>query len=213
MDWSVLFGAVGMLSGFGGLIVAIRSNSFAKGANRQAEIANETARESLDVAHEANSLVEDANKLAEDANAISKRALAATTDNLIYNWDIKVEDSSQSAIVINACPHAALNVSVLATAHSRAVAESRQDNVASFGELTLDLSGLFEQHLNEVRNNPSRPASSEGGIFFTGSKGKTITTTLTFHISWQTPDGIARDTVVEYKLRHFDDHGTIRRRN
>jgi hypothetical protein len=212
MDSSIILGIIGAATGAGGLLLAAHANRISKKANSLAETANETARESLDTAMEANRISEKANKLAEDANTISDRALAATTDNLIYDWQIQIDDNNGAVTVRNGSPHDAFNVAVFVKREGTPVAHSFSKKRAGFDELIFDISGVLQEHFDEVAKHPSQWPRSRSGAYFTGSKGETVTTILDFHITWRTPTGINRDSVIPYTLSHGDNYGTIEKR-
>ncbi|WP_315536101.1 hypothetical protein [Corynebacterium matruchotii] len=212
MDSSIILGIIGAVTGAGGLLLAVHANRISKKANSLAETANETARESLDTAMEANRISEKANKLAEDANTISDRALAATTDNLIYDWQIQIDDNNGAVTVRNGSPHDAFNVAVFVKREGSPVADSFRKEVAGFDEISFDISGVLQEHFDEVASHPSKDGFVGRNIVIAGERGETVTTILDFHITWRTPTGINRDSVISYTLSHGDNYGTIEKR-
>jgi hypothetical protein len=212
VDSSIILGIIGAATGAGGLLLAVYANRISKKANSLAETANKTARESLDTAVEANRLSEKANKLAEDANTISDRALTATTDNLIYDWQIQIDDSSRTVTIRNGSPHDAFDVAVFVKREGTPVAHCFRKKRAGFDELVFDISGVLQEHFDEVASHPSRDDFIVHDMFVAGEKGETVTTILDFHITWRTPTGINRDSVIPYTLSHGDNYGTIEKR-
>lgn len=196
----------------GSLWVSVLSRRDGKRANGLSKVANETSAQSMRVASSANNLAEDANKLAEDANSLSERALAASTDNLRYLWLLHIDDDSRSVIVVNDCPHEALDVVVVVAAEGDSVASRLEKDLSAFGKLVLNLSGLFDEHFEKVAKNPSRGSRQGDGVFVSGRKGKTVVTPFAVHISWVTPTGIPRSEIVEDALRHGDNKGVVERR-
>jgi len=212
VDSSIILGIIGAATGAGGLLLAAHANRISKKANSLAETANKTARESLDTAMEANRISEKANKLAEDANTISDRALAATTDNLIYDWQIQTDDSSRTVTIRNSSPHDAFNAAIFVKREGTPVAHCFRKEVAGFDEISFDISGVLQEHFDEVASHPSIKGVVRRNTVIAGKKGKTVTTILDFHITWRTPTGIDRDSVIPYTLSHGDNYGTIEKR-
>ncbi|MFC2404095.1 MAG: hypothetical protein ACFNPU_02680 [Corynebacterium matruchotii] len=212
MDSSIILGIIGAVTGAGGLLLAVNANHISKKANSLAESANKTARESLNTAVKANRISETANKLAEDANTISDQALKATTDNRIYDWQIQIDENNGAVTVRNGSPHDALNVAVFVKREGSPVADNTSKKVASFDEISFNISSVLQEHFNKVTNHPSKDGIVKGHMIIDGEKGETVTTILDFHITWRTPTGINRDSIIPYTLSHGDNYGTIEKR-
>ena len=177
--------------------VAVVSHYDAKRANRLAEIANETARESLDAAERANLAAEHANEIAEDANRISSRALQASTDNLIYEWGIKLSNKTAVGVatITNNSPHDAMHFTVIAECEGHPVGAVKAEHLPGFGQLYLDLAeGLNQAPARHV----SKPAISSQAIVLRGGENRKIV----FHIQWQTPLGVPRSHIIKKSLRN-----------
>ena len=177
--------------------VAVASHYDAKRTNRLAEIANETARESLDAAERANLAAEHANEIAEDANRISSRALQASTDNLIYEWGIKLSNKTAvgAATITNNSPHDAMHFTATAESEGHSVGAVKAEHLPGFGQLHLDLAeGLKQIPARHV----SKPAISSQAIVLGGRENRKIV----FHIQWQTPLGVPRSHIIKKSLRN-----------
>lgn len=212
MDYSLLFSGVAAVTGIAALVVAIISRCDSKRANRLAGEANEVAGRAVDTADQANELARQSNQLAEGANQISRRALATSEDNLVYEWRVHIDDDTEEGVVLNDSAHDALDVTIVAVEQGRPVSRGNAERVAAHGQVVLDLSSTLDKHLKEVARHPSTRASSRGGIFISGSTGKTITTHVRFQISWKAVEQVPRDCIVKETLSHRDNFGTIQRR-
>lgn len=211
-NWELLIAGASTVVAILALIVAVLSRRDSKDANRLADNANDIAGGARDAAERANELAGQANQFAEDANTISRRALAASEDNLIYQWRIDIEEDTGQARLVNYSAHDALEVSVVAVEDDRSVARGGAEMVPSFGEILLDISSTLEHHFEKVREHPSRPEAIADDFIYTGRVGKTVETDLVFHVTWKTVDNVRRDRQVEETLRHGDNFGTIERR-
>lgn len=212
MDWDLLVSGTSAVFAGIALVIAVLSRRDSKRANSLAGEANDIAGSALGASERANEFAGQANKFAEDANSISRRALAATEDNLIYQWRIDIDDDTGSTRLVNDSAHDALQVSVVVVDEGGPVDRGWSDRVPAYEEIVLDVSSTLEKHFEEVDRHPSRPAKSGNGIFISGSFGKTVETVLTFQITWKTIEDVRRDLVLEKALRHGDHYGTVKRR-
>ena len=190
-------GAFGFVFGVLGYCAAKQSNNLAEEANR--------------VSVNAQVAAEEANELAQDANEIAERAFAAGSDHTTYNWGFEIDDDGTAA-VFNNCAFDAFDFSAVFTCDEATVLSIAHDQVPAFDKVYGSLDSIVEKHFDEVRDNPSRHASSSGGIFISGSAGKTVSTTVSAHLSWVTPSGVKRACILDYVLRHRDNYGSIERR-
>ena len=203
-------GVVGAITGVVALVQSRRANTLASNANQLAEVGNgiaerstQAAGQAVVVAGEANSLAQEANQHATDANSIAKRALAVSQDQRVYHWVFKIDDDG-SAIVRNDCAHAAVGVAVTIDSGGEVHAQVDVAQVPPFGNLELDVAGLLEEHLSKVeRDSVPTPAYDSGGIFMAASDGSAVMTQVRMTVTWTTPDGVPRDSVVGDVLRHY----------
>ena len=203
MDLALIAVVISGVTGGAGLLFGVLGY-------RAAKLSNDLAQEANRVSVEAQVAAEDANKLAQDANEIAERAFAAGSDHTTYNWCFEIDDDG-TAVVLNDCAFDAYEFSAVFTCNESTELRITDEHVPAFGKVDASLNGVIEQHFDEVRNNPSRRASNAGGIIMTGSKGKTVSTTVSAHLAWVTPSGVKRACICDCVLRHRDNYGTIER--
>lgn len=204
MDLALIAVVISGVTGVAGLLFGVLGYCAAKQSNNLAEKAN---RVSVD----AQVTAEEANKLAQDANEIAERAFAASSDHTTYNWRLEIDDDGTTT-VFNDCAFDARDFSAVFTCDQANELTITHEQVPAFGKVVGSLDGVIKKHFDEVRNNPARHASSAGGIFMSGSAGKTVSTNVSAHLSWVTPSGVNRACILDYVLRHRDNYGSIERR-
>lgn len=143
-------GGLGGVCGFIALFQTRRANKLAKDANRIAEEANRVSAESRDVAVTANELARKANEIGEDANRIARRALAAGSDQSVYNWTAQYDSSDSVLAVVNDCGLEARDVHVRVRCEGEVVAEGEAPVLSALGELRLDAPLLGEKLRKEA---------------------------------------------------------------
>src|SRR4051794_4473692 len=74
-----------------------------------------------------------------------------------------------------------------------------------------DSDSAVEKHMERVRENPWRPASSTNGIFIAGSKGRPVSTTFRAYVAWLTEQEVPRNDVAHDVVRHSMAHDGMRR--
>jgi hypothetical protein len=122
----------------------------------------------------------------------------------------KVTDDG-SATISNDCAHNAFRVTVVIDCGGEAIARCGPEDLAAFGEVTLDVRDAVEKHMERVRENPWRPASSTNGIFIAGSKGRPVSTTFRAYVAWLTEQEVPRNNVAHDVVRHSMAHDGMRR--
>jgi hypothetical protein len=122
----------------------------------------------------------------------------------------KVTDDG-SATISNDCAHNAFRVTVVIDCGGEAIARCGPEDLAAFGEVTLDVRDAVEKHMERVRENPWRPASSTNGIFIAGSKGRPVSTTFRAYVAWLTEQEVPRNDVAHDVVRHSMAHDGMRR--
>jgi len=203
-------GSVAAIIGAIGLVQAHLANKSAQEANRLAEVANQTSRTAVARAEDANSIAVDANQIAETARNINAAQLRFARDLVEYMWAFEADDDGCPIAIRNDCAYEAVNVAVRITYGTKTVFEVRQDRVAGFGDVPLDLGPTWQQHICEVRDAPRRRAASVDGVTVAWVK-ESATLTVRAWVDCFTPDESPRHQVLDYSVRHrFDGSGGVK---
>ncbi|MBF0696095.1 hypothetical protein [Actinomyces bowdenii] len=200
--------------GAAGLLLAALANKRAKDANRHAQIANDLAAQGIAQAEEANRVAVEGNQIADDANTLAERALAATTDNVDYQWRLKVQEDGLALVVLNDSAHPAHDVTITVDQDSHVKATASADHVAAFGEVLLDLEGLVQQEIEHARGKAQRLDAfnaSDNGAFIVG---RPHSFRLRLTVVARTEAGVPRSDVIEKRFSVSKGRlKTTRRRN
>lgn len=177
-------GAIGGVTGIIALLQTRHGNKLAKSANGLAEEANGTARES-------NALAAEANKISADAKTIAERALNVSSDQTVYDWRSKNEDSAGGISIVNNSPNAAHDVRIIVLYRDEPVLDVCADAIAGFRKFTLQSDFIRKKQIEYAVRQMN-----------TGTNWIPIVGDLVIiHITWTSDLGIRRNDSIKHSIR------------